>query len=324
MKKISVIVPVYNSEEYIEKCLDSILNQTYKDIEILVINDGSKDNSEKIIKEYVKKYPKQIVFINQENMGVAKTRNNAIKKATGDYIAFIDNDDYIDKDYFETLINKIEDNDIVISGYRRPNSVGKIVKELKIIDNEWSKFLVVAPWAKLYKKSFIEKNKLEFLDNNIGEDVYFNVQAFLVTDKIAVLDYIGYNWFFNEKSVSNTKQRSFKDINVDNLLNTLLDKLKEKDLIESNKELLELYFYRYVLWFLLFASKKQKYKDIKENYEKLFKWLDTNFPGYKKNKMIGLNKPKGDTKFSQLLYWSFRIIHKMKLGKLTIFIYSKI
>ena len=107
MNKVSIIIPVYNSEKYISKCLDSVLNQTYKNIEILVINDGSKDNSIDILREYEKK-DDRIVVIDKENEGVAKTRNQGIKKATGDYIMFIDNDDFIDEDYVETYLKNTD------------------------------------------------------------------------------------------------------------------------------------------------------------------------------------------------------------------------
>ena len=159
MKKVTLIVPVYNSEKYIGKCLDSILNQTYKNIEILVVNDGSKDNSQKIIDEFQSKYPDKIIAINQENKGVSKTRNESIKKASGDYIMFIDNDDYLDSDYIETFVTEAEkgDYDVVLGGYRRPNENGKIIKEMKLKETEWSKFMILAPWAKIYKKQYLNR-----------------------------------------------------------------------------------------------------------------------------------------------------------------------
>ena len=117
--KVSVIVPVYNVEKYLRQCLDSLVNQTLKDIEIICINDGTKDNSVEIINEYVKKCP-NIILINQENQGLGMARNNAMKHAKGDYIAFVDSDDWVDTDMYEVLYNKaIEtDADIVECDYR--------------------------------------------------------------------------------------------------------------------------------------------------------------------------------------------------------------
>ena len=190
--KVSVIVPVYNSEKYIEKCLNSIIEQTYKDFELIVINDGSKDNSLEILEKYKNDFPKVITLINQENIGVSKTRNNAIKMAKGKYVMFIDNDDFIDKDYIETFINEAEkeDYDVVLGGYRRPNEKGEIIKKLKLPQEEWAKFMIFAPWARIYKKEYLLKNDIEFLSVNIGEDVYFNIQAMMISKKIKIIDYI--------------------------------------------------------------------------------------------------------------------------------------
>ena len=109
--KVTMVIPVYNSEKYVGRCLKSVLEQTYKDVSILVINDGSTDNSQQIIDEYAKKY-KNIISIEQKNMGVAKTRNKAIQMTNTEYIMFMDNDDYIDKDYIETLLKNAEDGKI--------------------------------------------------------------------------------------------------------------------------------------------------------------------------------------------------------------------
>ena len=211
MNDVTIIIPVYNSEMYISKCLDSVLSQTYKNIDILVINDGSKDGSQKIIDKYKEKHS-NIKAIEQKNIGVSRTRNNAIKIVKTKYIMFMDNDDYIDKDYVETHVKNIKskDYDVVISGYRRITEENKIIKKVSLKDEEWSKFMILAPWAKIYKREYLIKNNIEFLDNNIGEDVFFNLQALQLTDKIKILDYIGYNWFYNTSSVSNTIQKNIK------------------------------------------------------------------------------------------------------------------
>ena len=158
MDKVTIIIPVYNAEKTIEKCISSVLNQTYKNLEILVIDDGSKDNSFEVIKSID---DPRIKAIKKKNEGVAVTRNKGIKMALGKYIMFIDNDDFIDEDYVETHVNNIKDNDIVISGYRRPNEEGKIILELKLEDTPYSKMLVFAPWAKLYRKDFLIKNNIK-------------------------------------------------------------------------------------------------------------------------------------------------------------------
>ena len=101
--KVSIIVPAYNAEKNIEQCINSIENQTYKDIEIIIINDGSKDNTQKI-SENLKKIYKNIIVVNQENKGVSQSRNTGIDKATGEYIMFVDSDDFIEKNMIETIL----------------------------------------------------------------------------------------------------------------------------------------------------------------------------------------------------------------------------
>ena len=117
MTKISIIIPVYNGEKYIEKCLDSIKNQTFKDYEVLIINDGSKDNTKKLIEKYLN--DKRFKLFNRTNHGIGASRNFGLDESSGEYICFIDSDDYVDKKYLEKLYNKIlkENLDIVVCNY---------------------------------------------------------------------------------------------------------------------------------------------------------------------------------------------------------------
>lgn len=326
MKKVTLIVPVYNSEKYIGKCLDSILNQTYNNYEILVVNDGSKDNSQKIINSYKEKYPDKITSIEQENKGVAKTRNESIKRATGDYIMFVDNDDYLDKDYIETFVKTIEEGnyDIVLGGYRRPNEEGKIIKTLKLQDEEWSKFMIMAPWAKIYRKSYLIENNIEFLSVNLGEDIYFNLKAMLISTKIKIIDYVGYNWFFNTKSVSNTTQKNIKQLQVYELLDSCYNMVKDEGLLEKKYDIIETHFTRYIIWLISFSTKKLSYSIISEEYDKLFKWLKDRFPDYRKNKMISYTQPKGELLSIRFMTKTFLIADKLHMAKILCYIYSKI
>lgn len=326
MEKVTIIIPVYNSEKYIGRCLDSVISQSYTDFKILVVNDGSKDNSQQIINEYKSKYPEKIILIEQENKGVAVTRNESIKKAMGKYIMFIDNDDFIDKDYIKTYISTIEkgDYDAVIGGYRRPDEIGKIVRTLPLKESEWAKFMIMTPWAKIFKKQYLIDNDIEFLKNNIGEDIYFNLKAMLLSKKIKVIEYIGYNWLFNTTSVSNTKQKNIQNLQVYELLNSCYDMLKEEKLLDKNYEILKTHFTRYIIWLLSFSTKGLSYKIISKEYDNLFKWLEERFPDYKRNKMISYTKPYGEVFNIRFLVKSFMIAHNLHLGKILTYVYSKI
>ncbi|MFA6383720.1 MAG: glycosyltransferase, partial [Parcubacteria group bacterium] len=275
---ISITIPVYNAEYTLSKCIESILQNTYGDYEIILINDGSSDNSWKIMEEYEAKYPNEIRIFNQENQGVAKTRNAGLSYAKSKYVMFIDCDDWIDSDYLQKFIEEIESKnlDMVIGGYRR-TAGEKMLYEMRLQNTEWSKYMTMAPWAKIYRKDFLTQNKIEFLDNNIGEDVFFNLRAINLTNKVSIIDYCGYNWSYNQKSVSNTKQKTMQSsLNVTRLLDACYDKLKEIGAIDKPE--VEFYFTRYIVWYLLFAGRKSSYEEILAEFTKTFEWLKNKFP----------------------------------------------
>ena len=306
MRKVSIIIPIYNAENTIEKCISSILKQTYKDYELLLIDDGSTDNSLKVIKKY-SKY-KNIRILNQENHGVAYTRNRGIKEATGDYIMFIDNDDFIDSDYIEKHITTIskENSDIVISGYRRINVENKVLHEEKLRDTYWSRFIITAPWAKVYRRNFLLKNNIEFLSYGIGEDVYFNLLIYSFEPKITILNYIGYNWFFNTKSVSNTSQKGLnKEVDILFLLNKIIEKY------DNINDYLSYYLIRYYIWYLLFSGRNANKKDFILEYNRIKKWYNDNKVSLKFSPFS--KKINGETLKNRIIVFTFLALEKMHL-----------
>lgn len=323
--KISIIIPVYNGGNYLYKCFDSILANEYKNLEIIPVNDGSKDNSQDIIDEYKKQYPDIFYPIIEENQGIGMARNNGLEKATGEYIMFIDNDDFIDKDYIKTHVDEIkkEDYDIIISGYKRVSDEKTLFKV--VLDNQydWSRYISIAPWGKLYKASFLRDNDIKFLKTPIGEDIYFNLQANTLTEKIKIIEYIGYNWYYNGISVTNTITKKIKGINIINLLDTHYGILKEKNSIsEKNKDIITLYFILLVIQFLQWVSHGCSYKEISKQYDMFFDWLKEHFPNYKKIKYWKLSK--GDRLKIRLIIATVMGFHKIHLGKLLVFMYGQI
>lgn len=325
-KKVSIIIPVYNVEKYLDRCLKSILSNTYKNIEIILVNDGSKDNSQNIINEYVKKYSDFIIAKEQENKGPAEARNLGLQIATGEYIMFIDSDDFVENDYIEKYLEPLssDDYDLVIGGYYKSND-DKILYTVPLQDEPWSRYMVMGPYARLYKKSFLEENDINFIKVNIGEDIYFNLQVNAMAKKVKVLEYVGYHWYLNTNSISNTIHKDIKNVEIDKMLNTSYDKLKEKNAItDENYELLELYFFNFIIWVLQWTTKRTKFKEMSKEYDKLFKWLKERFLNYKKNRLIGITKPKGERLQVRLMFFIFMILHKMHLGKFVVFMFSRI
>ena len=323
--KISIIIPVYNAEKYVAKCFDSILNNNYKNIEIIPVNDGSKDNSQVIIDEYKNKYPNLFKPIIEENQGIGMARNNGLKHATGEYIMFVDNDDFIDNNYIQTHVNAIKEKnyDVVISGYKRVSDNDIFFKVVLDERYRWSKYISIAPWGKLYKASFLFENDIKFLKTPIGEDIYFNLQVNTLTENIKIIDYAGYNWYYNGVSVTNTVANKINKIDIVNLLDTHYGILKQKNSInEKNIDIIELYFILLIIQFLQWRSYNSTFKEISKTYDELFDWQNKHFPNYKKCKYWKLSK--GDRLKIRLIIATVMKLHKIYLGKVIIYIYGRL
>ena len=201
-KMITVIVPCYNIEKYIEKCIESIEKQTYKNIEIIAVDDGSKDKTVEILNKIQKKYSNLSVYKNDKNKGAAYARNFAIKKAKGDYIGFVDSDDYITEDYYEKLMQKaIEDNaeivatdiEVVFENSTQPPILSKAcigeVTKFNLINNG----LAASPCNKIIKKELIKK--YPFLEGKMNEDVASILPAVVNAKIVSYVD--GIKYFLN-------------------------------------------------------------------------------------------------------------------------------
>lgn len=314
---VSVIVPVYNVEKYIQRCVDSILNQTFKNFELILVNDGSTDNSLKMLEKY--KNNKKVKIYSQENQGPAIARNYGISVSKGKYVMFIDSDDYIDSNYIESYYQNINENnyDIVIGGYKRV--VGdKIQFVQKLKSEEFSKYIVTGPYCRIIKKEFLQKNNINFLNTNSSEDVYFNLMIYNKTNKIGIIDNTGYYYFYNSNSISNTAHKGFKkDIKVIELLDLI-------NIEESyNLELNQYYIIRYVIWYLLYSGRTATSDSFVKKYECLFSWLEKNISNYKKNKYLSLFLPKGEPLKYRIIVNTFVLISNIKLIKLFSKFYCK-
>ena len=193
MKKLSIIMPIFNGEKYLDKSITSVLNQKYQNFELICIIDGSSDMSINIIKKYAEN-DKRIVVVEQNNQGVSATRNNGIKIATGDYITFLDQDDFIDENMYNEMIEKMENenSDISICGIDVLGNDHKI----RSLDNIQEKYafinegiLIACVWNKIFRKNIIEKFDIKFLTGmQIGEDLDFAFQYILVAEKISYIN----------------------------------------------------------------------------------------------------------------------------------------
>ncbi|MDO4199570.1 MAG: glycosyltransferase [Clostridia bacterium] len=210
--KVSVVVPVYNGEKYLDKCLDSLTSQTLNDIEIICVNDGSKDNSLNKLKEHQEKDPR-IIIIDQKNSGEAGARQRGLDEAKGEYVAFVDQDDYVDKNAYETAYNSIIENDadIVVYGWRNfTEGNNKIIRNdckfnNKIIFEDWfeakTERASIYVWNKLYKRSLITDNNIRFdIELKVCGDECFNMCVYPFAKKIVHIPYTFYNYRMNNNS----------------------------------------------------------------------------------------------------------------------------
>ncbi len=218
MIKVSIILPVYNVEKYLHKCLDTVLNQPLKEIEVICINDGSQDSSLNILREYASK-EKRIIIIEQQNQGAGVARNKGLEIARGEYIAFIDPDDWIEKNMLETAYNTAVqyDADIVEFSYKEIFEDSGRVKyhqpKVKLPENKTFDFKVVktylfgtnlVPWDRLYKRQLINFHNIRFAEIKKEEDTIFSVSSKIYAQKIVYINKPLYNYLIRTGSLSNS------------------------------------------------------------------------------------------------------------------------
>lgn len=282
---ISIIVPVYNTEKYIKKCIDSLINQTYSNIEILLVNDGTKDNSEKIIKEYK---DERIKYYKKENEGIGKTRNFGIDKSCGKYLMFIDSDDYISNDCCEKLIScaKKTNSDLVVSDFYKEN--GKELEYIKIIDFEESNInkdpdLILkinpGPCNKLYKRDLIIDNNIRFNEEYKYEDSPFVLESIAKAKRISKInEALSYYCIHNNSETTIRDDRVFDILKIIDIIRNKLG--KEKELKESLDKFTVDLITNYTI-----QQRYQKNKKIRNKFiVAAFKYLKENVKDYKNKK----------------------------------------
>lgn len=271
-KLVTVIVPVYNSESYLDDCLSSLSNQTddadnpVETYCVLILDDGSTDSSGAIAQRYADENPSLFTYVRHENGGVSQARNKGIDLCETEYLMFVDNDDIVESDYVWSHLEAIKESgaDIVISGYKRTDGT-KTFGETLTTKSPWTKYRFLAPWAKIYRTSFLKAKRLEFFENNIGEDVVFLMNAYGKTDKIESIPYAGYLWRVNDTSISNSIQRGLRDeCRVDRVLAEL-----DRVTIPQEEDLLDYFRYRYRVWYLLFSGKSASPEQFEEAAKEL-------------------------------------------------------
>lgn len=279
--KVSVIVPVYNVEEYVRECIQSVLNQSLKEIEVIIVNDGSTDNSINCIEDFIK--IDNVKLINQNNQGLSVARNTGIDVAQGEYILFVDSDDYIESEFIEKLYSeaKIYDLDIAISSH------SKLLKEIKEAQKRDNSLITDKPisgcefmykqlklkdkknevWDDLFKRKFLQDNNIKFLPGILYEDTLFTPKTLIYANKVKYIESYGY--IYRQRGNSITKSE-IGEKNINNLI-TIIEKLIElyRELSDNfQKKVLRKYLYNALVNILSYID-IYKVKDKRYLYKKI-------------------------------------------------------
>ncbi len=310
---VSIIIPCYNAEKTIKRCLESVISQTYKNIEIVIINDGSIDKTDSIIKKYIN--DNRIKYYNRSNHGIGKTRNFGMKEATGEYITFLDSDDYLPNDAIDNLYKLAQKNklDLVVSDYYvdNKNIKSEKIKFFPITNVKNNPNLIfdinLAPWNKLYKKELIENIKFE--ENLKYEDAPFVIESIIKAKRIGKLDKETYYYVVNPNSETTIRDERIFDIFK------ILDIIGR--LVENKKELTEVYktlCIRIICNYNIQQRYQKKLKTANRFINKGFYYMKKVDPKYKhsvyfknrsKNKAV-IEKNKFLTKLYCFIYISLR------------------
>lgn len=251
MCKFSIIIPVYNTEKYLSRCIESVLNQTYEDYELIIVNDGSTDNSKNIIKEYKEKYPNKIIQVNKKNGGLSDARNKGVKKAKGEYILFLDSDDSFQPGLLKTLSTKTKDSPDLIRFQIKEVCNDKVCmyRELPFEtvkgDTAFKKIVkyhyVENACCYAYRTKFYKENRFEFEIGKYHEDYGLIPVIIMKAAKVKSIGYIGYNYMIRENSIMTSDDYEKIKKKVDDFVYlynkniNLLDEepLKNKDIYKS-------------------------------------------------------------------------------------------
>lgn len=316
---VSVIIPVYNGAEHLRRCVDSVFACGFEDIEIILLNDGSTDGSGAILSEYERAHPGVVRVFSHENMGVARTRNKGVEVSRGKYLLFLDQDDWFDKDYIDRFYGAIEKtgSDVVIGGYKRPDARGRIVLSRLLPGTGYYRLITVAAWGKIHRAEFVKKNNLEFFDNNIGEDVAFSMREATLTDNYSFIPYVGYNWYLNEASVSETEYKGFRE-NVG--IFPFLEKLAGFDYGDGQIE--EYVVAKTAFYYLMHSGRASAPRKYKEVYAEIMGWVRERYPGFLKNRYLNFGFP-GETAKVRLAISILTMVHRTRVVGLFARLYCK-
>lgn len=309
--KVSIIVPVYNVEKYIEKCLESLVNQTLKDIEVIVVNDGSPDKSQLIIDRYEKNYPNIIKAYKKTNGGLSDARNFGLRYATGEFVGFIDSDDFVDLNMYELLYKKAVDTNADVIACNLHHTYDD-TEDTEYIEKYTDKNELIAygcsvAWNKIYKRSWLLETEVIFPVGINHEDIDFFCLIVPYIRKISYIDAPCVHYVQRADSINNEKSKKLLDIHK--IFLHLNEEYIKRDFVKIYGEALEALAIRVLLGsalsrFCKISDRKLRKTIINQNW----KFLNDNYPNWKKNKIISNKKGLKNMYYSHCSYMLYKII----------------
>lgn len=328
--KLSIVALVYNLEKYLPRCLDALVNQTLEGIEILCVDDGSTDSAPKIVDEYAAKYPDKVKAFHKPNGGEFTTRNYGLERARGEYVTFVDTDDYVERDWAEKLYNaaKANDADLAVCAFERINLetnkvVGKDMTRFgyctKKVDpnDDFIVFINPAPWNKIYRREKIKD--LRFLSFRGFNDTMFLMEAYTRIEKIVFVPDVLYHYYLRYDSQIHT----INEQDVKNLKKYLLE-VKEfyqkSGKYEEMKYILDLMAFIHLGVSVMYRASYDPNINIKKMIKETIKYLDDNFGTWRKNPFLKFTYSikKG---FKHFGLWGISLLYKWNMPMVYIRIY---
>lgn len=322
MSLVTIIIPAFNAEKYIHKCLESVVHQSFPDFDVIIINDGSSDGTENILKEYKAKYS-FINYYNKENGGVSSARNYGMKQINqSKYVAFLDSDDYLDSEYLHNLVSKAEKNqsDVVCSGQYRITEDGQIISHVKYHLDKYGKCVLrhLNMHGKIYRVDYMRKHNLTFPEGKIYEENSLNLMAFFLTEHIDFLQYEGYYQVVHLDSIT-TKKIKQSDVPYKELEKSVHYVI---DHGSNDYDVFEYTLMSFFTYFILEANRKHRYyklsnrksdtQVLEELCDYVRRILECNCPSYIGNPYlslckksdIGIKQKVAVAVFMRMIHWN--------------------
>lgn len=262
MIKISIIVPIYNVEKQLDRCVNSLINQTLKETHIILVNDGSTDNSGEIAKKYANQHPDKIKYIEKENGGLSDARNCGLKYVEGEYLAFVDSDDYIELSLYEDLQKLMKQKyDMIKYQIKKVDEKGNLItnNDTPIFENKTgeqafeilykSDVMTEVAWGYIYKTSFFQENKFEFTKNKYHEDFGLIPLILLKAKKVASTNILGYNYVQTKNSITRGNEKIIykRALDLIYFYDNMLKEIENYNIEEKSKENIKIYYTNCIL-----------------------------------------------------------------------------